>query len=213
MRDVRVPTIVAAIAGVLLSEPVSANAAATQLTVRTYDTFGVSQAAMDGARRTAGSILTAAGIEIGWRDCHPIELLPRLSTCDDPVGPLEVVVRIIAAGPKTRSGSLGNSWVDLQEKKGSLATVHADRVESLASFARLEPGTLLGRTMAHEIGHLLLGSSVHAPRSLMRACWSSKELQRNVAADWAFSRQEGALARRQLEARAKPDEDKAVRSN
>ena len=202
MRPVLLPTIVAAIAGTLLSEPVSAHAAAIQLTVRTYDTFGVSQAAMEGARRTAGSILKSVGIEIRWSDCRLLERPPRMSTCDDPVGPLEVTVRIIAAGPTTRSGSLGNSLIDLQEKKGTLATVYADRVESLASFAQIEPGTLLGRTLAHEIGHLLLGSSVHAPRGLMRACWSSRELQRNVAADWVFSRQEGATARRQLAARA-----------
>ena len=197
----------------LLSEPASANRAAAQLTVRTYDSFGVPQAAMDEARRAAGSILMAAGIEIRWRDCRRLERLPLLSACDHPLAPFEVVVRIIAAGPRTPARSLGDSMVDLQEKQGSLATVYADRVEGMATLARIEPGTLLGRAVAHEVGHLIFGSTAHASRGLMRACWSSRELQRSVAADWAFSRQEGAAARRQLAARAKPDQVKAVRSN
>jgi hypothetical protein len=52
--------------------------------------------------------------------------------------------------------------------------------------------------MAHEIGHLLLGTSAHASTGLMRAIWSRDELHRHDPADWQFSSVESATMIRAL---------------
>jgi hypothetical protein len=39
-----------------------------------------------------------------------------------------------------------------------------------------ELSTLLGYAMAHELGHLLLGTNSHSPTGLMRADWRTKDL-------------------------------------
>ena len=39
-------------------------------------------------------------------------------------------------------------------------------------------GRILGSVIAHEMGHLLLGSSAHAISGIMRARWESAELHR-----------------------------------
>ena len=41
--------------------------------------------------------------------------------------------------------------------------------------------------MAHEIGHLLLGTNAHSGTGLMREIWTLAELTRNRAQDWIFS--------------------------
>jgi hypothetical protein len=55
--------------------------------------------------------------------------------------------------------------------------------------------TLLGRAIAHEIGHLLLGSAEHPRLGLMRALWSHDELRGRKPAHWGFSAREAAQMR------------------
>ena len=53
-----------------------------------------------------------------------------------------------------------------------------DRIDALARQAGVDPGMLLGRAVAHEIGHLILGTTKHAKSGLMRATWKTDELRR-----------------------------------
>jgi hypothetical protein len=46
---------------------------------------------------------------------------------------------------------------------------------------------LLGRAIAHEIGHLLLRSNAHAESGLMREVWTAEQVVRNRREDWTFS--------------------------
>ena len=55
---------------------------------------------------------------------------------------------------------------------GVLATIYFDRVMWLAHEAGTDSRVLLGRAIAHELGHLLLATTTHGPVGLMRAHWS-----------------------------------------
>jgi hypothetical protein len=153
--------------------------AAERLVVRTYNNAGVTAAEMTEARGVAGAILEGARLQAVWRDCR--------SACADALGPREVIVRIVAAPPGIVADSLGCALIDLQDGAGILATIYADRINVVASRVGVDPGTLLGRAVAHEIGHLLLGTARHSAGGLMRALWSDRELQRVVTADWIFA--------------------------
>jgi hypothetical protein len=168
-----------------------------QIVVRTYDSVGVAPADMDRARASVGAILASIGIEPIWPPCHE-------TICTGPVKPHEVMVRIVRSGPQSVEGSLGYSVVDVSRHTGSLATIYDDRVHALAEQAGVDPGLLLGRVMAHEIGHILLGTSSHARSGLMRAVWASGELRRDLKSDWVFSGREAADLRRRLVARTGP---------
>jgi hypothetical protein len=124
-------------------------------------------------------------------------------TCEQALGPREVIVRILAATEQTRRGSLGDSTIDLAARSGCFSTVYADRITNLAAATGADIGTLLGRAIAHEIGHLLLGTVVHAEAGLMRAHWSGEELRREQPSDWVFSQIEARQMKRQLAARAR----------
>ena len=81
---------------------------------------------------------------------------------------------------------MGTALVDPATGTGVLATVYVDRVERLARGSESDLGTLLGRAMAHEIGHLLMGRATHAAHGLMRPRWTRAEIARNARTDWRF---------------------------
>jgi hypothetical protein len=116
----------------------------------------------------------------------------------DPPKPDEVIVRIVKAGERGSPELLGTSMVDVEGQAGTLATIYLDRVESLANQAQVDSGRLLGRAIAHEIGHLLLGTASHAYGGLMRPHWLAGELQRDWPLDWVLSSSEGARMRWRL---------------
>jgi hypothetical protein len=185
----------------MLAHPVLALA----LVVRLYDAYGVSAAELAAARATGGSILGSAGIAVTWVACP----------CAERVGPAELIVRVIAATAPSERDSLGFSYIDLESRSGTLATVFADRVRTRASEARVSSGELLGRAMAHEIGHLILGTIQHDSRGLMRGRWTASELQKNSPWDWSFPRETAIDMDRALRARLRelqhPDEVAALR--
>jgi hypothetical protein len=73
--------------------------------------------------------------------------------------------------------------------------VFADRIESMAGRTQSDPGTLLGHVIAHEIGHLLMGTSTHSPIGLMRERWSDDEVRRRNPIDWRLTRSDAKNAR------------------
>jgi hypothetical protein len=167
----------------------SSAGAAERLVVRTYDTVGLAVIEKTSARDALEEILRDAGLQLLWRDCPP-------GGCTDPRGSSELVVRIVSAPKRAASGSLGFAVVDIEQRTGTLATVYADRIKSIARRTGGNAGRLIGRAMAHEIGHLLLGTSQHSASGLMRAHWSDREVRRNLEPDWALAPQDIAMLRR-----------------
>jgi hypothetical protein len=169
------------------------------IVVRTY-TQPDSHDATEAARRTAGTILERAGIEVAWVECRlTAEVAEAADACTQPLRSNELVVRIVpAAGGDRRHhvNALGFAYVDLDAGGGALATVYADRVGLMAQSSGVDAAELLGRAMAHEIGHLLLGTNQHASRGLMRASWSGTDIRRRHATEWLFAGKEGDLMRR-----------------
>ena len=171
----------------------SESSAAERLIVRTYNNVGVTADEMSHARDVAGVILQGADLQATWRDCP--------ADCAEALGPRELIVRIVAAPQGIVAESLGCALIDLQHRAGTLATVYPDRINAVASRTGVDTGTLLGRAVAHEIGHLLLGTTDHSAAGLMRAFWSDRELQRDLTADWTFAPDDVARIGRGLAAR------------
>jgi hypothetical protein len=163
-------------------------ALALSVVVRLYDAHGVPVDTRAGALVTVNRILGDAGIHVTWAECP----------CDGRVASSELMIRIAVAPSSGDPASLGFSYVDVEQRMGTLATVFADRVHALATFADVNEGELLGRAMAHEIGHLLLGTPDHANVGLLRGRWTSRELAQNRPVDWQLSRGEGARLRQGL---------------
>jgi hypothetical protein len=98
--------------------------------------------------------------------------------------------------------SLGFSLVNRENAHSAwLSSVFTNRVAALANQAGIDPTLLLGRAIAHEIGHLLIGSTAHARTGLMRAFWSHAELTDGSGSEWAFLEKEARAMRSSLSTR------------
>jgi hypothetical protein len=194
-----------ALAGSALPIRAGANAP-PGLTVRLYNSSGIPTAELLAGRRAAESILRETGLGVQFRHCGRA-VLPDAAAdpCQESLQPSEVVVRVIQAPTFSTSlhpDAYGLTYVVHETNRGWLATVFSDRINQAADRAGVEPGTLLGLVMAHEVGHLLLGSGYHGDAGLMRADWPDAFLAR--AADWKFSTVEAARMHRVLETRPIP---------
>ena len=174
-----------------------------RLVLRTYDAFGVTAGEMHQARITVDDLLRPASVHAEWRACPAARLSHRADEpgCGELAGD-ELVVRIVAATPAIAPASLGSALFDAGA--GVLATVYADRVVSLADRARGDPGRLLGRVIAHELGHLLLTGATHGSGGLMRPRWLVGEMRDERPLDWRWSSREIVDIARAVESRTVP---------
>jgi hypothetical protein len=168
------------------------------ITVRTYNTYNVSHQELSEALTTAGDLLASIGVDVRWRDCRLRSEIREHDgdRCGDARAIDELMVRIVRAPRTLRDGDeLGFSYVDSVQRSGALATVFADRIHALASGGDTRAGTLLGRAMAHEMGHLLLGTTGHSPRGLMRQQWTVRSRLLDRGSQWQFSSTDAAAIR------------------
>jgi hypothetical protein len=162
------------------------------LVVRVYDGSNGHANTRAAAILTAASITADAGLVIDWTDCSRGS---HSGACNGLRGRDDLIVRImpVAAGSpgllirdQSRE-ALGFSVVDPVVGAGAIAMVFLNRVLAMAQRSGIDPGRLTGRVIAHEIGHLLLGSTAHSPSGLMREVWTDDELARNRPEDWVFT--------------------------
>jgi hypothetical protein len=159
------------------------------LVLRVFDRSGDSAESRQAAMLAADSILREADVTATWIDCSSGSRLASHAACTDPLGSGELAIRI-AESPREEAPkgqrALGYSLIE-PEVGGTLATIFSDRVAWLAASSDARYTALLGRAVAHEIGHLVIGTSEHSPAGLMRAVWTSAELLRDEDNDWLFT--------------------------
>jgi hypothetical protein len=91
---------------------------------------------------------------------------------------------------------LGYSLPDAQS--GAQATVFYDRIEALGRLAGISVATLLGHAMAHEIGHVLLGTTEHSSDGIMKARWGKADYQRAAMGFLEFTPSQRAAIKERL---------------
>ncbi|HVG53679.1 MAG TPA: hypothetical protein VM846_04595 [Vicinamibacterales bacterium] len=183
-------------AGGLLLPPIAESAppARARVIVRLYNTARVPTRMKEAGVSAAARTLAANGVDITWADCDTPDACAQV-----PV-PGELVVRLVRSHetPRLAPLVLGEAFIDAGSKAGVLATIYVQRVEQMAALSNTDVARLLGRAIAHEVGHLLLASNTHTSRGLMRARWSPDELRRNDSADWLLTEKDAAAIRQRL---------------
>ena len=193
MRAFATFAVMAVLMALTLSVGVRAESSSPALTVRLYNTSGIPALELVAARRAAESILRDTGLDVVFRYCgRRVSPEAAVDTCDDRLKPSEVVVRVINApsfSTNLHPEAYGVAYVVHETSRGWLATVFSDRIDQAATRVGVEPGVLLGRVMAHEIGHLLLGPGYHGDAGVMRAEWPDALLT-HAGEEWRFSTRE-----------------------
>ena len=168
------------------------------LTVRLYNTSDIPAPELLAARRAIDATFQDTGLDLIVRHCgRPVLPEDSVDPCSESLKPLEMVVRIIDApadNPTIHSEACGVAYVLKETDRGWLATAFSDRVANAATRVGVDAGTLLGLVIAHELGHLMLGSGYHSWTGVMRADWP-KELRDHNGGPWRFSTLEAARMR------------------
>jgi len=157
--------------------PLTRDAAKARVTVRVYSSTRIAAGAQRAALDVAQATFAAAWVQIVWKICTKV-------ACDAPLSATEVALRMVQLPEGDGDRHLGNALIDPQNRTGVLATVYVNRTLRLARELEIDHHKLLGRTVAHEIGHLLLATNTHAASGLMREIWSRGELLQTRREDW-----------------------------
>ena len=175
------------------------------VTVRSYNYAAVPIEQLAAARSETERIFRRAGIAVAWIDCQ-VPGSGNAAPCTEPVlAGRDLMLRLMERAPaaQERSVALGESVLDRGHRSGVLMTIDIGPVRAVAGRSATAMSTLLGRAIAHEIGHLLLGSGEHPRLGLMRAHWSSDELRGLKPAHWGFSSREAAQMRLRLRGKSR----------
>lgn len=189
----------ALLAASLVSVDVDAREDRSALIIRVYDTTDTATDVRSEAIRTAAGIIEEAGILVEWRDCTSAS---TESPCQDVRPGRDLIVRIMpevtpsasfkgsALQLRTlpgRSLQLGVAVINPVTLAGEMATIFHEQVRAVARRSGVEDATLLGRAVAHEVGHLLLRAREHSATGIMRGAWSLEELTTDRTEDWQFA--------------------------
>lgn len=150
------------------------------LCIHLYNLAHVPPQTMERATAEAGRVFERAGIRIRWE--RPSTELPeaRLWDLNVSIAALQstrerscLVVSVMQdLPPAAHPGALGFALP--MARSGVSAELLYGRIERLAGLVCIAPEVLLAYTMAHEIGHVLLQSSAHAPAGIMQAHWDAR---------------------------------------
>ena len=204
MRATALSAVIAGLMAMTLSASVRAESPVA-LTVRLYNTAGIPTSELVAAHAAAESILHEIWPDVAFRHCgRQVSPQVPLDRCDDSLKTSEVVVRLINApafNATLHPDAYGVTYVVRETNRGWLATVFTDRIGQATARAGVDRGMVLGFVLAHEVGHLLLGSGYHGHTGLMVAEWPDALLAR-TGDRWRFSVVEAATMRRVLQSMA-----------
>lgn len=175
--------------------PENAGSTTTQITVFVYNDAGVPLTVLQRAKQRAGSIFAHANLDVVWVNCLHAGAARDTQACHRVDLPEHLALRIIPdASTSTRDAVFGVAFLS-PDGEGKSSDVFWKRAEDLHTTSNLDLGCILGSVMAHEMGHLLLGSNAHAVNGLMRARWEGEELRRIAMGTLLFTPQQAKLMR------------------
>jgi hypothetical protein len=142
-----------------------------EVMVRLVEAHAVPLSLMIQAKKSAAQILASAGVSLRWANGTK---KAETSDCREGAPVRTIDLRFSSSTPETDApGGLAVAFP--YAHSGVRIVVFLDR---LANTFRLRPtlaGVILGHVLAHEICHVLLGISNHAPTGLMKPFWSGAD--------------------------------------
>jgi hypothetical protein len=168
------------------------------ISVRICNSVHVQDKMLDQAKTEASFVLHTGGLTVTWLDCST-------ETMEQELGPRDFVLCLVAfrlSGADRPSQHVMGSTSVANRTQQNYVFVYYDSIAKTASDHAAEWQTyqILGYSIAHEMGHLLLGGE-HTRRGVMRAVWGSPDLLLMSKREIKFSQQECKRIQQALEAR------------
>lgn len=159
-----------------------------QIAVSVFNRAGADQATVVGAEKMAAKIYEQIGVPIVWKNCRT-QAEPELERCEPTTDRGQLVLNIEHQARTLVADAFGVAFLG-NDGWGTFCDVFYDRVRNLHRGTRASEETILGMVVAHEIGHLLLGSNSHSDMGIMRPQWQPQDFLAPKFGVTRFSRQQ-----------------------
>lgn len=172
------------------------------VTVVVHDYAQTPASVLGEARQTAERVFKQAGVRFAW---EAPQARPRKAT--------DLFLRLV---PERMIASYGLNRKDLafslaagDGSTGCLAGIIVDRVEAVADRERSPLAVVLGHIIAHELGHLLLGTKTHAEAGIMKFPVDRSYLARAEKGELLFTRHQAKRIRENVRRRLKREDTRS----
>jgi hypothetical protein len=174
-----------------------------KMSVRVDNRTGISAKKLRFAESEAARIYAKAGVYLEWHECPSTARAGSAdSACEALLTASDLRLRIVDSvklkGSHATSEASGYAI-------GDLALVQLQYLQELPTPSEYFRYLMLGRVIAHEIGHALLGPE-HSSQGIMQARWGNEQLLR-AASELVFTPDQEKALRLAIKARltGKPD--------
>ena len=171
----------------------------TPITVDVFNDAGVDSPVLKNAEVEIERIFDTAHVEIRLRECTP----PADPDCHALRAPNHLSLRILRGADRQNDDIFGVAFL-AADGRGVYCDVFYGSVEKLHTQVPTSISRVLGHVMAHEIGHLLIGSHAHSPWGIMCAKWHDQELRRLEMGTLFFTAEQEKLIYSRLHAGSPP---------
>jgi len=170
-------------------------AAGPGITMRVLNPAMVPGKTLLRAERLAAAILGQAGVEVTWLECDRVP-----DPCRQDLTSNEFWLHLLKNSPPALRGDATGFAVLMPRRDGavSYAGVSYPAVEDVASGLEADVSDVLGATMAHEIGHILLGSKAHSRSGVMSSRLQKAEVRMAGRGELRFTAKQAERIRREL---------------
>jgi hypothetical protein len=166
-----------------------------QIKVLVYDSVRLSPSLLRHAETNAGSMFREAGIEVRWINCSkPAET----DNCRRPPQTDEFVLHIVPDGKTSSDLVFGEAFLG-EDGTGKYSDVFFDRIVRAINGPPGNVANLLGAVVAHELGHLLLGTRSHSLVGIMEPVWANESLRRIGMGTLLFTQEQSQLMKKRLD--------------
>jgi hypothetical protein len=159
-----------------------------RITVLVYNSGAMPERTLARAQRVASDILSQAGVSLVWRIARAEDAVPSQA---------EIPLHLLQARPaQLHHDAEGFAVLRRPDAAGdAYAGISLPAVLDTAVSLDAEVPVVLGAALAHEIGHVLLGSGAHSHSGVMSARMSRQEILAAGRGGLRFSAQQASLIR------------------
>jgi len=151
------------------------------MTLRIYNYAHFHPAVLAGSEQVTAMIFRRVGVDVTWMDCSLyVPPLAKTPVCQDSMAPAEFAVRIVDRSWPQRTvvhfEGTGLALPCARNLTGCYLYIFYEPIAQWAEDEDISASAILGHAIAHEVGHLLLGSNSHSRTGIMRERWSQVDL-------------------------------------
>lgn len=175
------------------------DAATSVITVHIYNVGSAGTRDIHQLELSATRIFNQSGIEMLWVNCSNARV--KCATNRGLNGPSAGnIVRLRVVDQLDRGGEHALGWTNPNSRE---ITVQYNRARLMARVSpfELSAGQILGHVAAHEIGHILLGTTTHSAFGVMKSAYSGSDLLNMAQGSLLFNVQESRTLRATLRSR------------